>query len=126
NHWMAGVVVRHGKKQAGATNHLGQVQRIVESGGKRLVANNVDASLEKRLRRGIVQMVRGHDGYGINAVFPSRLDGSHLPEIRVCAIWRNVQIKRGRTGTNRVGGQRTSHQLETVVKTRGKPMDGRG
>ena len=44
---MAGVVVGDGKEQPGAAHDLRQVLGVLERGGERLAADDVDASLEK-------------------------------------------------------------------------------
>ena len=70
---IAGVVVGHGKQEAGAAHHLGQVASVFKSGGEWLVANDVNAGFEKCLRRRVVQMVWSDDGHGVNAIFSLRL-----------------------------------------------------
>ena len=76
---IAGVVVGHGKEQPGAAHGPLQVLRILERRGERLVADDVDAGLEKRFGRRIVQVVRGHDGDGINAIFSGLLPPQPFP-----------------------------------------------
>ena len=76
---IAGIVVRHRKEQPGAAHGPLQVLGILESGGERLVADDVDAGLEKRFCRRIVQMVWGHDGDGINAIFSGRFRRMPFP-----------------------------------------------
>ena len=70
---IAGVVVGHGKEDAGTAHHLGQVASVFKSGGEWLVANDVNASFEKCFCRRVVQMVRCDDGHGVNAIFSLRL-----------------------------------------------------
>ena len=93
-----------------------QVLGILESGGERLVANDVDAGLEKRFRRRIVQMVRGHDGDGIDAIFSGRFRRSHFRETAVSALRNNMKVQRSRSRPCRIGRQRRRHQLKAIVK----------
>src|SRR6266436_3256585 len=109
NRGITGVIVSHSKKKAGAANGLSQVQCVFERRRERLVANYVDASLEKCLRRRIVQMVGGYDRDDIDAVFPRCLRRSHFCETAVSALWWNVQIKRGDTSATWIGRQRRRH-----------------
>ena len=84
----------HRKEKAGAADGLGQIQSVLESSGQRLIANDVDAGFEKGLRWNIVQMVRSHDGDGINAIFSIRLRQSHFRETAVSPLRDDVQIQR--------------------------------
>ena len=113
---IAGVVVGHGKEQPGAAHGPLQVLGILESGGERLVADDVDASLEKCFRRRIVQMVRGHDGDGINAIFSGRFRRGHFRKTAVCPLRNNVKVQRSRSRPRRIGRQRRRHQLKAIVK----------
>ena len=119
---MPGVVVRYREKKPGTTNGLSQIKRVFKSSGERLVANYVNARLQKRFRRRIVEMVRGHDRDRVDAVFSARFGRSHFREAFVSAVWRNVQIERGSAGSSRIGRQRPCYQLKSVVKPCGNPV----
>src|SRR3984957_6711488 len=92
DHGISGVVVSHGKEKAGAADGLSQAPRVFKSRRKRLVANDVDASLEKRLRRRVMQMVGSDNRNRVDAVFSARFLGSHFGEAAVGPIRRDVQI----------------------------------
>ena len=106
----------HGEEQPGAAHGPLQVLGILKSGGERLVADDVDAGLEKCLRRRIVQMVRGDDGDGINAIFSARFRRSHFLKTAVCTLRNDMKVQRSRSRPCRIGRQRRRHQLKAIVK----------
>ena len=98
HHGMTGVVVGDCEQKAGAADGCCQIESVFESGGERLVADYVNASVEKRLRRRIVQMVRSDDRNDINPVFAGCLRRRHFSKTAVGSIRRDVEIQCSRPG----------------------------
>ena len=80
HHRVAGVVVGQPEHQTGAPHGVDQVERVVDRGGHRLVADHVDAGLEERLGGGMVDVVRGDDRDHVDAVVARRLLRRHFLE----------------------------------------------
>ncbi len=93
---MSGVVVGHGKQKTGLADYPRQVERVFNRGGKRLVANNVNTGVEKRLCRRVVQVIRSDDRNRVDGIFSLRLRRGHFRETAISAVGRDVQIDRGR------------------------------
>ena len=122
HHRKAGVVVGQPEHEAGAPHGLDQVERVVEVGGQRLVADHVDPGLEERLRGRMVDVVRGHDRDRVDAVVARGLALGHLREAAVGALGRDAQLGGRRFGPRRIGRQRARHQLVAVVEARRDPV----
>ena len=88
---VAGVVVGQAEHEAGAPHRPHQVERVVDRGGHRLVADHVDAGLEERLGGRMVDVVRGDDRDRVDAVVARRLL-RHLLEA-VGALGRDPQLR---------------------------------
>ena len=121
---MAGVVVGQPEHQTGAPHGLHQVERVLDRGGHRLVADHVDAGLEERLGDRMVEVVRGDDRDHVDAVVARRLLRRHLLEAAVGALGRDPKLCGRRPGALRLGAERARDQLVAVVETRGDPVHG--
>ena len=80
HHRIAGVVVREREDLAGFFDELGELLRLPQRRGQRLVADDVDAALQEGLRDGEVHVVRRDDGDRLDAVLQPRLALRHLLE----------------------------------------------
>ena len=121
---VAGIVVGQAEHEAGAAHRPHQVERVVDRGGHRLVADHVDAGLEERLGGGMVDVVRGDDRDRVDAVVARRLLLRHLLEAGIGALGRDPQLRGRRPGPCRIGAERARDQLVAVVQTRGDAVHG--
>ena len=121
---VAGVVVGQAEHEAGAPHRPHQVERVVDRGRHRLVADHVDAGLEERLGGGMVDVVRGDDRDRVDAVVARRLLLRHLLEAGIGALGRDPQLRGRRPGPCRIGAERARDQLVAVVQTRGDAVHG--
>ena len=118
-HGVAAVVVGQ-RKQAVAGAHAGhQRLRVSQCRGQRLVANHVDAGLQKSLRHGRVQVVGRDDGDRVDAIGSIRFRLRHGAVVAVSAVRRDVQLGGAGAGALGVGRQGAGHQFVAVVHARG-------
>src|SRR5579885_784305 len=69
HHWVTRIILRQKKYQARLAHDLDEFKRLLQSEGHWLIADHVEASLEKRFAHGKVKMIRRHDRYGVDAVW---------------------------------------------------------
>jgi hypothetical protein len=92
HHRIAGVVEGHRKDEPFRTREFDQLRRFGEGRRQRLVADDVDSSLEEGLRHREVQVVRGDDDDGLDAVRTRRLAGRHFAIVGVCPVGRKPEV----------------------------------
>ena len=118
-HGVAAVVVGQ-RKQAVAGAHAGhQRLRVGQRRGQRLVANHVDARLQKSLRHGRVQVVGRDDGDRVDAVGALRFSLCHGAVVAVGTVGRDMQLGRAGAGALGVSRQGAGHKFIAVVHARG-------
>ena len=122
HHRMAGVVVGQAEHEAGAAHGPHEVERVVERGGQRLVADDVDAGLEEGLGGRVMDVVRRDDRHDVDAVVARGLLRRHLREAAIGALRRDPKLCRRGPGARRIGAQRARDQLVAVVQACGDPM----
>jgi hypothetical protein len=86
------------------------------------VADDMDAGLEKRLGRGVMQMIGRDDGDDIDPVGPRCLARRHLGEAAIGAVGGDAETRREAAAAFRIRGQRARHQLVAVVEPRRHAM----
>ena len=119
HHRVAGVGIGHAEQPAAGARALHQVVGLGQGAGQRLVADDVDAGVEKGTGRRVVQVVGGNDGHHLDAVGPCRLGPRHLPEIGVHPVRRQPLRRAAALGPGRVGRGRGGQQLKAVIQPRG-------
>jgi hypothetical protein len=119
DHRVAGVVVGQHEHAARTVDQLGELPRLLQARGQRLVADDVDAALEERLGGVVVEVVRRHDRHHVDAVVRAlALALGHLVEVAVAALGCEPQRRPARLGPLGRGGERARHQLVAVVEPR--------
>ncbi len=93
---------------------------FIDGDRERLVADDVNARLEKRRRDACMKMIRGDDRDRVDTVFASGFVRGHLVKIRVAA--RKSKLRGTDRSTPRIGGQRTRHEFEPIVDTCRNPV----
>jgi hypothetical protein len=83
----------------------------------------VDAQVEEGFRWGKVEMIRGDDGDGVDAVWALGFGVCHFREAAVGTVSRDVEILRGFAAFFGVGGEGRSDQFEAVVDASGDTVD---
>ena len=122
DHGVAGIVVRQHEDAARLLDQFGELARILEGRGHRLVADDVDAAIEERLGRREVDVVGRDDRHRVDPVLAPRLALGHLGEVAVAARRIEAQLlARGLRLLGR-GGERAGHQLVAPVQTGGDPV----
>ena len=94
---VAGVVVGHREDEAGRRGQAAQVVGLLHGHRQRLVADDVNAPLQKGARHRMVQVVRGDDHHRVDALIgrEGRLRLHHLPPGPVYAICCQPQLRAG-------------------------------
>ena len=98
DHRIAGVVERDREDETGRARERNQFLRLGDRGRERLVADDVDARFQEGLGDGIMEMVRGDDHHGFDAVRALRLPRGHLAKVRIDPVGREAKIGPGRAG----------------------------
>ena len=122
DHGIAGVVVGQAEHQAGPPHRLGQVHGIVERGGQRLVADDVDSGLQERRGGPVVEVVRRHDGDDVDTVAARRLRRRHLGVATVGPFARHAEFGGRSPAAVGVTGESAGDQLVAVVEARRDPV----
>ena len=102
DHRIAGVIVGEHEHLSGPGDQRGELLGVGQSGGQRLVANDVDAGLEEGLGRGEVRVVGRYDGDRLDAVRTRRFGLRHFLERAVAAVAGQAELLRRRLGPCRV------------------------
>ena len=116
HHRIAGVVQGHRENEPLRARELDQFRRFGERRRQRLVADDVDSRFEERLRDGEVQVVRGDDDDGLDAVRTRRLANRHLAIVRVGPVGRKPKIGARRARVFGVRRQGAGFQLDQIVE----------
>ena len=104
------------KNQPAAPNDLRQRQGILHRGGQWLVADHMNAGLQKRFRRLEMNMIGCDDRDGINAVRPLGFGRGHFGETPVSTFRRDMQIKCSGSAARRIGRQSRRNQLKAIIE----------
>ncbi|MNS82696.1 hypothetical protein D3C72_1164470 [compost metagenome] len=118
HHRIAGVVVREDEQCIGLVGHLLQLFGVFQIGGQRLVADDMDAALQKRLRCRIMHMVGGNDRHRLDAILAQRFLFGHFLERTIATLGIEPQLVAGSEGFFRRRGQGPRHEIETIVEPR--------
>ena len=124
DHGVAGVVVRQHEDGVRSRRRLGNLPRLLERRGQRLVADHVDAAGEKRLCRRRMHMVRCDDRDRLHAVGPRRLALGHRLEVVVDPVLGEAEGLSGLPRPLRRRRQGAGDEIEGAVEPRGHPVDG--
>ena len=119
HHRVGAVVVGDGEDQALLLRQRGELLRIGAGGGDGLVADDVDAGLQKRRGRRGVQVVGRDDGHGLDAVFTRGFGLRHGLEAVVGARRVQAQCQARAARLFGRGRQCAGHQFVLVVQPRG-------
>ena len=119
----AGVVEGLAEDDAGGADAADEVERVVEIGGQRLVADHVEAALDRRDRERVVAVVRRHDGDHLHAVGARALAVEHLAGAAIGAIVGQADGAAGGARALRVGGEDRGDDLVVVVEPGGSAVN---
>ena len=119
---IARVVVGDAEDEAARLDPPDQVLRVRELGGQRLVADHVQAGLERVARGRVVLGVRGHDREHVDAVGARRLAGEQLGMVAVGPVGGDAEVLRRRARALRVAAEDRGHHLIVVVEAGGGPV----
>jgi len=92
HHRIAGVVEAHRKNEPLRACEFDQLGSFGERRRQRLVADDVDSRLKESLRDREVQMVRGDDDDGLDAVGARGLAARHFAIVRVGPLRREPKV----------------------------------
>ncbi len=106
--------VGHAEHQTGPALPLDKIDGIGKAGRQWLIADHINALVEKRDTGLIVGGVRRSDRDCVDPVRPCRLACRHLLKIAVDAVGRQHPLSAGGFGHNRVGGQRPGDYVPAV------------
>ena len=118
HHRIAGVVVGETEEPSARLDPIADRERLRQIERHRLVADHVEAALERGHRHRMVEVVGGHDGDEVDAVrrSPLRLSIDHLAPRRVAAILVEVKVPPRRARVRGIRGERAAHQLDRAVE----------
>jgi hypothetical protein len=122
HHRIAGVRVGDAEHPSGSPHRRHQVLRLGEGSRQRLVADDVDPGLEKRLADGVVRGVGRDDADNIDAVLARRLGLGHVAIIGVAAHGIEPKISARFDRPPRIGTERSGYQLIAVVESSSNPV----
>ena len=125
HHRIAGVVVGETEESSARLDPIADRERLWQIERHRLVADQVEAALERRHRHRMVEVVGGHDGDEVDALrrSPLRLAIDHLAPRRVAAIRVEVKIPSRCARGVGIRGERPAYQLDRAVEGRRHAMD---
>ena len=123
HHRVAGIVEGHRENEPFGAGELDQLRRFGERRRQRLVADDVDSRLEKRLGDGKVKMVRGDDDDGLYAVRARRLADRHFAIVRVGPVRRKPDLGARRARVFGIRRQSAGFQLDQIVESHGHAMN---
>ena len=123
DHRVAGVIVGEHEELPRAGRDGREIARLRERRRQRLVADDVEAGFEERLRDRKMQVVGRDDRHRFDAVRPLLFSRRHRDVIVVAA--RRVEADVGRRGMRllRRRGERAGDQFEAIVDPAGDPVD---
>ncbi len=116
HHRIAGVVVGEDEQLARRLHRRGERLRVAEVRRQRLVADDVDAGVQKGLGGGKVHVVGGDDRHRLDAVRPLRLGRRHLGKRTVAAVGIEPQFGSRGLRAVRIRRQRPGHQPELAIE----------
>ena len=121
---IAGVVVGEKEDAAGASGDFRQCHRILQPGGQRLFADDVEAGFEEGFRRRVVQVVGGDDRHGLDAIGARGLGCRHVLEGGIGAIRRDAALCCRGAGAVRVGREGAGNEIELAIDPCGDAVYG--
>ena len=124
HHRISGVIKRDREDKPLGASEVDQFLRLRHRRRERLVADHVDAGLEKRLGDGVMEMVGRDDHHCLDAVRPRRLARGHFAEVGIDAIGGKAEIGAGRAGVGLVGGESPGLQFNQIIEPHRHPMHG--
>ena len=122
-HRVGGKSVGDAEDEAARPCPFGEVERISERRGQRLVADHVDALVEERAGDRVMKVVGRGDGNRLDPVRAAGLAFSHLVEVRIRALGRYPPLPSRRLGTFRIRRQCAGHHLPAITKAGSHGVD---
>ena len=122
DHRVAGVIVGQREDAARLVHQLGELARVLERRGHRLVADDVDAAIEERLGGREVDVVGRDDRHHVDPVLAARLALGHLGKVAVAAGRVDAELLARGLRLLRRRGECAGHQLVAPVQPGGDPM----
>jgi hypothetical protein len=119
---VAGVVEGDAEDPAARLHPGDQVLRVGERGRERLVADHVQAGLERVAGGRVVLGVRGHDRERVDAVAARALAGDQLGVVAVGPVGRDAEVQRRRARALPVAAEHCRHHLIVVVQAGGRAV----
>ena len=95
--------VRHAKNTARALRQFDQGIRLCEVIGQWLVTKHINASVQKRLSRGEMHVVRSRDHHRVHTIGARGFFFSHLRKRSIAPLLGQVPIRSSGFGAHRVG-----------------------
>ena len=92
HHRVSRVVVRDAEHESGAPHQAHEIECVLDGRGHRLVADHVDAVVEKDTGDRMVAVVRRHDADDLDPVGAFRFGRRHRGKARVHPVRRETQI----------------------------------
>ena len=122
HHRVGAVVVGQEQPRRAASGCVRDFAGLPGRGGQRLVADDVDAGVEKGGRHRRVKVVRRHHRHRADPVVARRFRPRHLAKVGIAAV--EAEVSRRRLRPRRVRRQRACDQPEAAVHARGDAVDG--
>jgi hypothetical protein len=115
HHRIAGVVVGDAEDQPGLRQLL-QIQRLGQIVGQRLVADDINALLQKGFGDGVVAVVGRHDGDDLDAVGALGFLRGHLVPGAIAAVGAMSSVAAKARLRAGVGGKDARHQRVAAIQ----------
>ena len=122
DHRIAGIDEGQAIEPAGFRDHAGQVLRLRQVQGRRLVADHVHAGLQRRGRHLEVQVVGRHHRHQLRPVGPRGFRRQHLAPVAIGLVGRHAPGPGGLGVLGAVAAERARDQLDGAVQFGRHPM----
>ena len=124
DHGVASVVVGQHEGRTGLCDQRSEGSRVFPVRGQRLVADDRDPGLQKRLRRREMHVVGRNDGDRVDAIVARGLGRSHSRKVGVDALGRQPQLLARGLRPLRGRGQRARDNLPVAIQPGGHAVHG--
>ena len=121
-HRVRGVAMGDAEHAVAGPHAPREILRFGERDGDRLVANHVEARIERGGRRGVVRVVRRHDRDRVDGVAARALGGAQFRDAVVSAIGRDAELPALVARTRGVRRKDPGDDAEHAVEFRGSAM----
>jgi len=124
DHRIAGVVIGNSEDAATFRRQFREAFRFLQGRGQRLIADHMNASLEKGAGDWCMHMIGRDDRHRLDAVGPLGLGLGHRREIAVDAVLAEAQSLAGLLRLLRCRGKRTGEEIIMIVHAGSEPVHG--